>query len=220
MITLYGGPTTNVRKVAIALEELGIDYTPRPVSLDRKEQFEDWFLGLAPNNKIPVIKDDETGIKVWESGAILTYLGEQYDPQGTILPSSGQARYDALQGAFFQAAHIGPNLGRLNDQLTATEADKIPQMIEVFYAEAVRLTTVVDRMLSDGRQFLAGDYSIADIMHYPWLKAGLDMKFPAMLDKPRLPEWLGRIGERPAVKRGMLAFGEDQGLNALPPPDS
>lgn len=211
MITLYGGPTTNARKVAIALEELGIDYTPHPVSLDRKEQFEDWFLALGPNNKFPVIEDDETGIKVWESGAILTYLGEQYDPKGITLPKAGQARYNALQGAFFQAAHIGPNLGRLNDQLTAPEADKIPPMIELFYAEAVRLTTVVDRILSDGRQFLAGDYSIADIMHYPWLKAGLDMKFPALLEKFRLTEWLGRIGERPAVKKGMLAFEQGQG---------
>ena len=79
-------------------------------------------------------------------------------------------------------------------------------MTELFYAEAVRLTEVVDRWLADGRTFLAGDYSIADIMHYPWLKAGLDMQFPALLEKPRIPAWLNRIGERPAVKQGMQVF--------------
>ncbi|MBA4227314.1 MAG: glutathione S-transferase [Hyphomonas sp.] len=206
MITLYGGPTTNTRKVTIALSELGLDWTLREVSLARKEQHEPWFLSLAPNNKIPVIEDSKTGLKIWESGAILTYLAEQYDAHGTLLAKSGKARYEALQGAFFQAAHIGPNLGRLNDQLTASEADKIPRMQALFYEEAVRLTRVLDRMLADGRPFLAGDYSIADIMHYPWLKAGLDLGFPALTEKPGLKEWLGRIGERPAVAKGMAAL--------------
>ncbi|MEM7766064.1 MAG: glutathione S-transferase family protein [Pseudomonadota bacterium] len=206
MITLYGGPTTNTRKVAIALAELGLDWTPHSVSLRDKEQHEDWFLSLAPNNKIPVIEDDQSGLAVWESGAILTYLGEHYDEGGLILPRSGQARYEALQGAFFQAAHIGPNLGRLNDQLTAADADKIPRMQALFFEEAVRLTGVLDRILDDGRAFLAGDYSVADIMHYPWLKAGLDLGFPALIEKPRLTAWLDRIAARPAVTAGMTAF--------------
>ncbi len=206
MITLYGGPTTNTRKVTIALSELGLDWTLREVSLAGKEQHEEWFLSLAPNNKIPVIEDGKTGFKIWESGAILTYLAEHYDDHGTLLAKSGQARYEALQGAFFQAAHIGPNLGRLNDQLTASEADKIPRMQALFYEEALRLARVLDRMLADGRLFLAGDYSIADIMHYPWLKAGLDLGFPALVEKPRLCDWLGRIGERPAVVEGMAAL--------------
>lgn len=207
MITLYGAATTNTRKVTIALAELGLDWTLRPVGLDRREQHEEWFLALAPNNKIPVIEDSKTGFKVWESGAILTYLADQYDDSATILAKAGKARYEALQGAFFQAAHIGPNLGRLNDQLTANEADKIPRMQALFFEEAVRLTGVLDRMLSDNRPFLAGDYSIADIMHYPWLKAGLDLRFPALVEKPRLSSWLGRIGERPAVAKGMAAVG-------------
>ena len=206
MISLYGAATTNTQKVAIALEELELEWRPRPVRLDRKEQYEEWFLELAPNNKVPVIMDDETGMRVWESGAILTYLGEHYDPHGRILPKSGQARYEAFQGAFFQAAHIGPNLGRLNDQMTAAEGDKIPGMFDLFYSEAERLTGVVDRMLSDGRSYLAGVYSIADIMHYPWLRFGLEMEFPAMMEKPRIPQWLTRIAQRPAVQRGLSAF--------------
>ena len=207
MITLYGGATTNTRKIAIGLEELGLSYTPRRIRLERAEQKEDWFLKLAPNNKIPVITDDAVGLTVWESGAILIYLADHYDPEGQILPKAGEARYAAIQSAFFQAAHIGPNLGRLNEQLTAQDDKRIPAMQAIFFAEAIRLTEVLDRMLEDGRPYLAGGYSIADIMHYPWLKAALDMRFPAMMDKPRIPEWLHRIADRPAVKRGMAAFG-------------
>ena len=208
MITLFGGPTTNVRKVTIALEELGLTYECSPVSLDRKEQMEPWFLKLSPNNKIPVLRDDTHDQTVWESGAILTYLADHYDPDGLILPKTGPARYHVLQAAFFQAAHIGPNLGRLNDQLTAPEEEKIPAMQALFFSEAMRLTEVIDRMLEDGRPYIAGEYSMADIMHYPWLKAGLDMQFPALLEKPRIPEWLNRIGERPAVIKGMESFVE------------
>ncbi len=206
MITLYGAATANSHKVAIALEELELEWRPRPVRIDLKEQYKEWFLELAPNNKVPVITDDETGMRVWESGAILTYLGEHYDPYGRILPKSGQARYDVFQGAFFQAAHIGPNLGRLNDQMTAAEDDKIPAMFDLFYSEAERLTGVVDRMLSDGRPYLAGAYSIADVMHYPWLRFGLEIEFPSMMEKPRIPQWLTRIAQRPAVQRGLSAF--------------
>lgn len=207
MITLFGGPTTNVRKIAIGLEELGLNYECSSVALDRKEQTENWFSKMSPNQKIPVLADDATDQTIWESGAILIYLADHYDDSGLILARSGAPRYRALQGAFFQAAHIGANLGRLNEQMTAPDDKKNPAMMGLFYNEAVRLTEVLDRMLSDERPFLAGDYSIADIMHYPWLKAGLDIGFPAMLEKPRIVGWLTRIGARPAVTRGMKAFG-------------
>jgi GSH-dependent disulfide-bond oxidoreductase len=206
MITVYGAGTTNTRKVTIALEELGLPYTPHGVALDRAEQKQDWFLQRAPNNKVPFIEDDATGLDVWETGAILIYLADHYDPEGLILPKTGKARYAAIQSALFQAAHIGPNLGRLNDQLTAPDDKKNPGMIALFMAEAVRLTEVLDRMLGDGRPYIAGEYSIADIMHYPWLKAALDMRFPAMMEKQRITEWLHRLAERPAVRRGMAAF--------------
>lgn len=206
MITVYGAGTTNTRKVTIALEELGLPYIPRRIALDRAEQKEDWFLKRAPNNKVPFIEDDATGADVWETGAILIYLADHYDPGGLILPKTGMGRYAAIQSAFFQAAHIGPNLGRLNDQLTAPDDKKIPGMIALFSAEAIRLTEVLDRMLDDGRSYLAGDYSMADIMHYPWLKAALDMRFAAMIEKPRIQRWLHRIADRPAVDRGMTAF--------------
>ncbi|MFK7978122.1 MAG: glutathione S-transferase family protein [Halioglobus sp.] len=206
MIKLYGGPTTNVRKVTIALEELGLKYTAHHIRLDKGQQRESWYLDKAPNHKIPLIEDSETDVSVWESGAILTYLADQYDTDGIILAKSGQSRYSAIQGAFFQAAHIGPNLGRLNDQLTAEDSDKIPRMIELFYAEAVRLSEVLERMLEDERPYLAGNYSIADIMHFPWLTAALDLQFPALVEKQVVVDWIERIATRPAVQRGMLAF--------------
>ncbi|MCC5996909.1 MAG: glutathione S-transferase family protein [Oceanicaulis sp.] len=210
MITLYGSPTTNTRKVTIALAELGLSWTSRHVDLSRGEQHEDWFLALAPNNKIPVLKDDQTATTVYESGAILIYLAEQYDDQEDLLAKSGAHRYAAIQGAFFQAANIGPSLGRLNDQLNASGDAKVPGMQELFYNEALRLIEVMERMLGDGREFLAGGYSIADIMHYPWLKAGADLGFPALLASERLTGWLGRMAQRPGVKLGMSAFDQPQ----------
>jgi GSH-dependent disulfide-bond oxidoreductase len=203
MLTLYGDNTTNTHKVTIALAELDLDYKKVKVEMARDEQMQDWFIKLSPNHKFPVLNDDTTGVTVWESGAVLIYLCEQYDQDGWLLARDGVARYAALQGSFFQAANIGPTLGRLNNQLTAPDDKKIPGMLEQFYAEAVRLAEVMDRMLGDDRPFLAGDYSIADIMHYPWLKAGLDKGFPALVENPRLTAWLGRIGERAAVKKGM-----------------
>lgn len=203
MFILYGDVTTNTQKVTIALAELGLDYQKIRIDRSHDEQMEGWFLKLSPNHKFPVLKDDEKDITVWESGAILVYLCDQYDKAGELLPLKGAARYETLQGAFFQAANVGPNLGRLNAQMIAEDGEKIPKMLDLFYAEAVRLTEVLDRMLDDGRPFIAGDYSIADIMHYPWLQAGIDMKFPALMEKPRLPAWLGRISDRPAVQAGM-----------------
>jgi glutathione S-transferase len=206
MITLYGGPTTNTHKVSIALAELGLSFSPHPVNLPGKEQMSDWFLALSPNNKIPVLADGATGITVYESGAILLYLADHYDTESKILAKSGAARYAAIQAAFFQAANIGPNLGRLNEQLAGPEDKKNPQMLALYFAEAVRLASVLDRMLADGRHYLAGEYSIADIMHYPWLKPGIDMGFAALVEKPNIVAWLRRIGEREAVQTGMSAF--------------
>lgn len=206
MITLYGGPTTNTHKVSIALAELDLPFTPRMVNLPDKEQMADWFLALSPNNKIPVLSDDETDMTVYESGAILLYLADHYDPKGRILAKSGAARYAAMQASFFQAANIGPNLGRLNEQLTGPDDKKNPQMLALYFTEAVRLATVLDRMLADGRDYLAGEFSIADIMHYPWLKPGIDMGFPALVEKPNVVAWLQRIGERESAQFGMSAF--------------
>jgi GST-like protein len=162
------------------------------------------FLARNPNHKIPVLDDD--GQVIWESGAILLHLGERHDPEDRILPSDPRRRMEAIQYAFFQTGGMGPNLGRLGAALRK-QGEKNTEMIEIFTNEVTRLVGVLDRILADGREYLAGDYSIGDIMHYPWLKVPLDLRFPALVEKPRVVEWLERIGKRPAVERGMALPG-------------
>jgi GST-like protein len=158
------------------------------------------FIALNPNHKIPVLTDDD--LVIWESGAILLYLGEAHDPQGVILPKNPAERIAAIQYAFFQTGGIGPNMGRLGAALRK-EGEKNAEMIEIFSGETTRLIGVLDRILEDGRDYLAGPYSIGDIMHYPWLRIGLDLGMPAILEKARVVDWLERIGKRPAVEKGM-----------------
>ena len=199
MIQLYTADAPNGRKASIALEELGLDYEVHRLNLAEKEQLSPDFLALNPNHKIPVIEDD--GIVVWESGAVLLYLAERYG-QGEILSRDPARRIEAIQYAFFQAGGIGPNLGRLGEALRK-QGEKNGEMIDVFSAEVDRLLGVIDTILSDGRPFLAGEYSIGDIMHYPWLAIVQNLGAPVLLSRPGVVGWLDRIGERPAVQRGM-----------------
>ncbi len=200
MIRLHTWTTPNGRKISIALEELGLPYEVRPVDLSKNEQLTPEFLKLNPNHKIPVLEDD--GRVIWESGAILLHLGEKHDPAGRILPKDPRKRSEAIQYAFFQTGGIGPNLGRLGSALRK-EGEKNQEMIQIFSTEVARLFAVLDRILADGREYLAGDYSIGDIMHYPWLRFPLDLKFPDLMKLPRVVAWLERIAARPAVAKGM-----------------
>ena len=198
MIRLYTAPTPNGRKVSIALEELGLPYEVVRVAIGAPEHPTADFLALCPNHKIPVIDDD--GLVIWESGAILLHLAEKH---GGLLPEDPKDRIAAIQYAFFQTGGIGPNLGRLASQLRRPEAERNQEMMSVFLGEVARLLGVLDRILADGRPFLAGDYSIGDIMHYPWLQAMLSLKAPPLMALPRVVAWLERIGQRPAVVAGM-----------------
>ncbi len=200
MIRLHTATTPNGRKASIALEELGLDYDVRHVSLADKEQLTDEFLALNPNHKIPVLEDDDQVI--WESGAILLHLGERHDGDGRILPKDPKKRMEAIQYTFFQTGGIGPNMGRFGEAVRK-EGDKNTEMIEIFGGELHRLGGVIERILSDGRDYLAGDYSIGDIMHYPWMSIGLGLGIPQIVEYPGVVAWLERIGERPAVQRGM-----------------
>ncbi len=201
MIRLYTAPTPNGRKVAIALEELALPYQSITVNLGAGEQHEEWFLRLNPNHKIPVLVAGDT--VVWESGAILLYLAEQHDPAGVLLPRSSTERWEAIQYAFFQTGGIGPNLGRLATQLQRPASERNVEMTEIFSREVDRLLGVLDHLLEDGRPYLARDYSIADIMHYPWLAPVLALGATQISSRPRLVAWLGRIASRPAVQRGL-----------------
>jgi len=202
MIRLYTAATPNGRKASIALEELGLPYQVEHVHLDAGEQLKPAFLALNPNNKIPVLDDD--GLVVWESGAILLHLAEKH---GKLLPSDPAGRIHAIQYAFFQAGGLGPNLGRLGAQLRKPAAERNEEIVEIFGDEVSRLLGVLDRILADGRPFLAGEYSIGDIMHYPWLQPLLWLKAPPLMEHPRVVQWVERIGERPAVQRGMKVPG-------------
>lgn len=197
---LYTAATPNGRKISIALEELGLDYDMEWVKLDQEEQMTSEFLALNPNHKIPVLEDE--GQVIWESGAILLHLGERHDPDGLILPKDAKARMDAIQYAFFQTGGVGPNLGRLGAALRK-EGEKNVEMIQIFLEEMKRLLSVIDRILEDDREYLAGPYSIGDIMHFPWLQIMKDLGSREILDLERVSNWLARIEARPAVKKGM-----------------
>jgi GST-like protein len=170
------------------------------VRLDQEEQLRPEFLALNPNHKIPVLVD--SGQTIWESGAILLHLGEQHDPAGTILPKDLGQRMQAIQYAFFQTGGVGPNLGRLGAALRK-QGEKNQEMIDLFGAEMDRLVGVIDRILEDGRAYMVGDYSIGDIMHFPWLRLAQQLGVPWISERPRVVDWLDRIAERPAVVRGL-----------------
>ena len=206
MIRLYTAATPNGRKVSIALEELGLDYQVEHVRLANEEQFRPEFLAINPNHKIPALEDD--GQVVWESGAILLYLAEKYDGDGRILPKDPAKRIEAIQYAFFQSGGVGPNLGRLGAALRK-EGEKNQEMIDIFGGEMDRLCGVIDRILADGeREYLAGEYSIGDIMHFPWLRIAQNIGADWLVSRPRLVAWLDRIAARPPVERGMAVPAE------------
>ena len=198
MITLYTAATPNGHKISIALEELGLAYRVERVDLQAPEHPTPELLALNPNHKIPVLDDD--GLVIWESGAILLHLAEKH---GKLLPADPRGRIAAIQYAFFQAGGLGPNLGRLGAQLRRPAEERNAEMVQIFLGEVDRLLGVLDRILADGRPYLAGEYSIGDIMHYPWMAPLRGLSAPALMQRPRLLAWVDRIGERPAVQRGM-----------------
>jgi GST-like protein len=193
VIRLYAWHTPNGRKVSVMLEEVGLPYEIVKVNLGKGEQFSPGFTAISPNQKIPAIVDG--GMALAESGAILVYLAEK---TGILFPHEN--RYAILQWLMFQMAHIGPMLGQAHHfRLQAKE--KLPYAIERYEKEADRLYEVLERQLGKS-EFLAGEYSIADIATYPWIMRYFN--FGVRLDDyPAVKRWTDRIGERPAVQRGM-----------------
>lgn len=207
MITLHTWTTPNGRKASIMLEELGVPYKVHAVDIGKGAQFEPAFLAVSPNNKIPAIVDDDANgktIAVFESGAILQYLAEK---TGRFLPSSGPERYKTLEWLYWQVGGLGPMLGQLGF-FSVFSKEKLPSAIERFRTEADRLLGVMERRLSE-TNYLGGDeYSIADMAAYPWVLSATtflaETLSESMSSKPQVLAWLKRIGERPAVQRGML----------------
>ncbi len=199
MIELLTSPTPNGRKVSVALEELGLPYTVRAIDLGKNEQKEPWFLALNPNGRIPVIIDhDADDFVVFESGAILMYLAEK---TGKLLPADPKARSVAIQWLMFQMGGIGPMMGQAN-VFNRYAPEKIPYAIDRYTRECRRLFEVLERRLGEV-EYLAGEYSIADIANWCWVKTyawgSLDIS-----GLPALQRWLDAIAARPAAQRGIL----------------
>ena len=201
MIDLYTWSTPNGRKVSIMLEETGLDYHVKPVNIGQGEQFAPEFLKISPNNRIPAIVDHDgpkgQAFALFESGAILLYLAYK---SGKLLPGDAAQQFKVMQWLMFQMGGIGPMFGQAHHFLRAAP-QPVPYAIERYTQETRRLYKVLDHQLED-HEFIAGDYSIADIATYPWI-ARHEWHRVALADFPAVQRWFAGMGARPAVQQGM-----------------
>jgi GST-like protein len=207
MIDVHYWTTPNGHKVTIFLEETGIPYRIVPVNIGKGEQFNPEFLKISPNNRIPAIVDHAptaggAPISVFESGAILVYLGEK---TGQFLPTDVRARVETLQWLFWQMGGLGPMAGQ-NHHFSGYAPEKLPYAIERYVKETNRLYGVLNKRLAD-RAFIAGAYSIADMASYPWI-VPYERQSQKLEDFPNLKRWFEAIRERPAVQRAYARANE------------
>jgi GST-like protein len=209
MIEAWSWPTPNGHKVHIALEELGLPYKVIPVDIGAGDQFKPEFLAINPNHRIPAIVDpDGPGgkrITLFESGAILIYLAEK---AGRLIPKDPHARYTCLQWLMFQMGGIGPMFGQYG-HFANYAPEKIPYAIQRYQNEVIRLHRVLEKRLSAAEWLAGNEYSIADIITYPWLRnphrRNIDFN-----DFPSVKRWFEAIDARPAVQRGCAVLAENQ----------
>lgn len=212
MIDLYYWTTPNGHKITLFLEEAGLPYRIVPINIGRGEQFAPEFLRIAPNNRIPAIVDQAPAdggepISIFESGAILLYLADKIQ---RFIPQDLRGRNVALQWLFWQMGGLGPMAGQ-NHHFSQYAPEKIPYAIERYVKETARLYAVLNKQLADGREYIAGDYSIADMACYPWVLP--ERQGQNLDDFPHVKRWKAGIGERPAVKR---AYEIAKSVNARP----
>jgi GST-like protein len=212
MIELYYWTTPNGHKITLFLEETQVPYRVVPVNISKGEQFAPDFLKISPNNRIPAIVDRAPAdggapISLFESGAILLYLAEK---TGRFLPADVRGRAETLQWLFWQMAGLGPMAGQ-NHHFGVYAPEKIPYAIDRYVKETNRLYGVLDRRLAD-REFVAGDYSIADMAMYPWIVPW--QRQQQNLDEfPHLKRWFETIGARPAT---IAAYRVGEEINTAP----
>jgi len=198
MLELLTSETPNGWKISIALEEMGLPYTWKHIKLSEKEQKADWYVKLNPNGRIPTLIDhDNDDFAIFESGAILIYLAEK---SGKFLPKDVKGRSLVLQWLMFQMSGIGPMMGQANVFLRYAP-EKIPYAIDRYQRETLRLFGVLDNKLASS-EYIAGDYSIADIALWPWIR-GYGWSGVTLDGLPNLQRWHDVIAARPAVTRGM-----------------
>jgi len=201
MIDLYTWSTPNGRKASIMLEECALPYTVHPINIGKDDQFKSEFIAINPNSKIPAIVDREgpegKPFTLFESGAILLYLAEK---TGKLLPKSMAQRHQAVQWLMFQMGGVGPIFGQVHHFLRAAK-EQVPYAIERYTKETQRLYGVLNAQLGK-TEFLAGEYSVADIATYPWV-ARYEWHRTDLTAFPHVKRWFDAIGKRPAVVKGM-----------------
>lgn len=212
MIDLYTARTPNGRKISIMLEECGLPYRVTLVDIGKGEQFHPDFLGINPNAKIPAIVDHDGGaspVPVFESGAILIYLAEK---AGKFVPAEPVGRFACLSWLFWQVGNVGPMFGQANHFATVAP-EKLSYPIDRYGGEAARLVKLMDDHLASSA-FLAGEYSIADMAAFPWLRVALSsicQSRPEIAGEGHnIRRWLDEIAARPAVVRGMAVGSDDE----------
>ena len=199
MIDLYTAATPNGHKISIALEELALPYTLHALELSKNEQKEPWFLAINPNGRIPAIVDRAAdNFAVFESGAILIYLAEK---TGQLMPGDFKGRSQVLQWLMFQMGGVGPMMGQAN-VFFRYFPEKLQGAIDRYQGESKRLFRVLDGRLQE-HEFLAGDYSIADIANWAWVRTH-NWSGVSLDGLPHLQRWVDAIAARPAVQRGIL----------------
>jgi GSH-dependent disulfide-bond oxidoreductase len=207
MIDVYFWVTPNGYKVTILLEELGWKYNVIPVNIGKGEQFQPDFLKISPNNRIPAMVDHEgpdgKPIAIFESGAMLLYLAEKAGFK--FMPQDTRGRYDVVQWLMFQMASVGPMLGQAH-HFRRYAPEKIQYAIDRYTNEARRIYGVIDKRLGEA-PYLAGDYSIADMATYPWLRPH-NWQGQKLEDFPNLKKWYEAMEARPAVQRGCAVMKE------------
>jgi GST-like protein len=216
MIDLYFWTTPNAYKVTILLEELGWTYNVVPVHVGKGEQFRPEFLKISPNNKISALVDHDgpghTPIAIFESGAIMMYLAEKSGWR--FMPADMRRRYDVVQWLMFQMGSVGPMLGQAH-HFRRYAPEPIPYAVERYTNEAHRIYSVIDRRLSEA-PYLAGEYSIADMATYPWLRPhkwqGQDL-----VEFPHLSRWYADVRARPAVQRELAILQDTLNRNRNKP---
>ena len=209
MIDLYYWTTPNGHKITMFLEESGLPYRIVPVNISRGEQFKPDFLRISPNNRMPAIVDHAPAdggepLAVFESGAILLYLADKI---GRFIPADLRGRNMALQWLFWQMGGLGPMAGQ-NHHFVQYAPEKIPYAMERYVKETARLYAVLDKHLSDGREFIAGaEYTIADMASYPWVVL-YEWQSQKIEHTPHVAAWFERIKHRAATERAYARAAE------------
>ena len=210
MIDLYTWTTPNGRKASIMLEEVGLPYTTRAVNIGADEQHAPEFLEISPNNKIPAIVDRDDGTTMMESGAILLYLAEK---TGMLIPANERARWETIEWLMWQMGGVGPMFGQAHHFLRFNRG-KSEYAERRYLEETERLYGVLDERLAE-REYMVGDYSVADVATWPWVSR-YEWQTIDLDEFPNVKRWYIAIADRPAVQRG---YDVPKKVSDIPRPD-